>query len=68
MAGQPTPPSPKGTPGQFDKGLVAGLIKGNQWLIGPDLKAAAISGGGGRVRHIHQLREGLFGKKRRFSR
>ena len=32
MAGQPTPP--KATPPR-NKGLIAGLIKGNQWLISP---------------------------------
>ena len=33
MAGQPTPPGPRTPP--RNKGLIAGLIKGNQWLISP---------------------------------
>ena len=42
MAIQPTPP--KGTPPR-NKGLIAGLIKGNQWLIRPDHKAGYFWGG-----------------------
>ena len=33
MAIQPTPPGPRTPP--RNKGLIAGLIKGNQWLISP---------------------------------
>ena len=33
MASQPTPPPPTYPP--RNKGLIAGLIKGNQWLISP---------------------------------
>ena len=34
-------PPPMGTPGR-----IAGLIKGNQWLISPDHKALFLGGGG----------------------
>ena len=43
MASQPTPPYR--TPPR-NKGLIAGLIKGNQRLISPDHKALSISGAG----------------------
>ena len=43
MAGQPTPPGPRTPP--RNKGLIAGLIKGNQWLISPDHKAGYFWGG-----------------------
>ena len=33
MAGQPTPPPVDTYPPHRNKGLIAGLIKGNQWLI-----------------------------------
>ena len=39
------PPPPKATP-PSNKGLIAGLIKGNQWLINPDHKALFLRGGG----------------------
>ena len=44
MAGQPTPPGPR-TPPKRNKALIAGLIKGNQWLISPDHKAGYFWGG-----------------------
>ena len=34
---------PNATP-QIRKGLIAGLIKGNQWLISPDHKALFLAG------------------------
>ena len=37
------PPRPR-TPLR-NKGLIAGLIKGNQWLISPDHKALFVGGG-----------------------
>ena len=36
---QRTPPPPR------NKGLIAGLIKGNQWLISPKNKALVLGGG-----------------------
>ena len=42
MAGQPTP---RATYPPRNKGLIAGLIKGNQWLISPDHKANNFWGG-----------------------
>ena len=41
MAGQPTPPDVETL---RNKGLIAGLAKGNQWLIGPDHKALSLGG------------------------
>ena len=40
----PTPPRPRLPP--RNKALIAGLIKGNQWLINPDHKAGYFLGGG----------------------
>ena len=34
MASQPTPPGHVTPPPTRNKGLIAGLIKGNQWLLG----------------------------------
>ena len=34
MASQPTPPDHVTPPPLGNKGLIAGLIKGNQWLLG----------------------------------
>ena len=46
MAGQPTPPGPRTPP--RNKGLIAGLIKGNQWVfISPDHKGPRLFLGGG---------------------
>ena len=45
MASQPTPPGHVTPP--RNKGLIAGLIKGNQWLISPDHKAGYGPGGVG---------------------
>ena len=42
MAGQPTPPN---VPLPRHKGLIAGLIKGNQRLRSPDHKAGYFWGG-----------------------
>ena len=42
MAGQPTPPGH--VPPPRNKGLIADLIKGNQWLISPDHKALFLGG------------------------
>ena len=39
------PPKRHVPPSQIHKGLIAGLIKGNQWLIGPDHKAGYFWGG-----------------------
>ena len=36
---------PPNVPPQIHKGLIAGLIKGNQWLISPDHKAGYFLGG-----------------------
>ena len=36
-------------PPRNNKGLIAGLINGNQWLISPDHKALFLWGGGGRL-------------------
>ncbi len=44
MAIQSTPPGPRTPP--RNKGLIFGLIKGNQWLISPDHKALFLGGGG----------------------
>ena len=44
MASQPGPPSGSRTPPR-NKGLIAGLIKGNQWLINPKNKAGDFWGG-----------------------
>ena len=44
MASQPTPPGPRTPP--RNKGLIAGLIKGNQWVfISPDHKPGYFWGG-----------------------
>ena len=40
----PTYP-PYGTPAQRNKGLIAGLIKGNQWLVKSFNKAIFLGGG-----------------------
>ena len=42
MAGQPIPPGHVHP--LWNKGLIAGLIKENQWLIGPDHKAGYFGG------------------------
>ncbi len=39
------PPKRHVPPSQIHKGFIAGLIKGNQWLIGPDHKAGYFWGG-----------------------
>ena len=45
MANQPTPPI-TGAPPQIHKGLIAGLIKGSQWVfISPNHKAGYFWGG-----------------------
>ena len=41
MANQPALPK---VPPKRNKGLIASLIKGNQWLIGPDHKALFLGG------------------------
>ena len=40
---------PPNLPPSETKGLIAGLIKGNQWLTGPDHKALFLGGGGVRL-------------------
>ena len=46
IQGNPSyPPPPKAIPPPRKKGLIAGLIKGNQWLINPDHKALFLGRG-----------------------
>ena len=42
LSSQPTPPGH--VPPQVNKGLIAGLIKANHWLISPDHKALFLGG------------------------
>ena len=64
MASQPTPPGNLHPPPR-NKGLRAGLIKGNQWFTSPDHKALFLGGGtlqGGRLTgHKLNLNELLLG-------
>ena len=60
--GYSTNPPPGHVPPPRNKGLIAGLIKGNQWLISPDHKAGHFWGGyvalGGGWLNSHTLKVG----------
>ena len=62
MANQPAPPK---VPPKRNKGLIASLIKGNQWLIGPDHKALFLGGvrdrAGWLICPVHILYKQLLG-------
>ena len=45
LAAPPQSYPPPKLPPPSNKGLIAGLIKGNQWLISPDHKAGYFLGG-----------------------